>query len=64
METHAWNTELRAQLVTACRLAADHETTTGCPHYVFWSVPDARWEITAKMPMLVEWYTPDGIRHG
>lgn len=43
---------------------ATEATTDKGPQYVVWCVPDDDWVIQSAMPMLGEWYTSDGIRHG
>ena len=42
---------------------AKKRETGGAPQYVVkWF--DGRWSVTNEMPLMGEWYTTDGIRHG
>ena len=36
----------------------------GKPRYVVRSIVPPEWVIEDRMPLLGEWYTSDGIRHG
>ena len=43
--------------------AQAREKQTGQPHYVArWA--SGEWEVTDRMPLMGEWYSTDGIRHG
>ena len=49
--------------LAAVAAARANEKRTGQPHYVLRFVPNA-WTVATTMPLLGEWYSTDGIRHG
>ena len=50
-------------LLAALAFARAAERDTGTYHYVSkWH--DGTFEVTARMPLIGEWYDADGIRHG
>ena len=51
-----------ATKTTALCAARTHQRRTGIEHYVAWAVDG--WEVTTCRPLMGEWYTSGGIRHG
>ena len=52
------------ELIDIVLEASRLEKLSGMPRYIAFSVPDKRYFITDKMPMMGEWYTTDAIKHG
>ena len=54
----------KTQLTICIKQAKAYENRMNKPCYIEWSVPMNGYLTTTKMPMIGEWYTSDGIRHG